>query len=122
MAFTDNRNKNDGAYFDLIGEKEKASVQEIITDFPDGVHITGCTVMKNKKKEEISAWTFAEDNSKFFFGGVVLTELAKSWIQDNGGTAEACSEALKKEQPLMKLIVKDSANGNHYTDYEIVEQ
>lgn len=120
MAFTDNR--NNGAYFDLIGEKEKVSVQEIITDFPDGVHITGCTVMKNKKKDEISAWTFAEDNSKFFFGGVVLTELAKSWIQENGGTAEACSEALKKEQPLMKLYVMVSANGNNYTNYEIVEQ
>lgn len=120
MAFKDNRNKKtEGELFDLLEGKEKISVQEIITDFPEGIHITGCTTMKNKKGEKISAWTFAEAPTKFFFGGVILTKLAEDWIADNGGTAKACSEGLAKEMPGMKLIMKDSASGNKYTDYEI---
>ncbi len=121
MAFKDNRKKTEGELFDLLEGKEKISVQEIITDFPLGIHITGCTTLKNKKGEKISAWTFAEAPKKFFFGGVILTKLAEEWISENGGTAKTCTEALAKEHPGMKLIMKDSASGNRYTDYEILE-
>lgn len=119
MAFKDYRNKKtEGELFNLLEGKEKISVQEIMTDF-EGIHITGCTTLKNKKGEKISAWTFAEAPKKFFFGGVILTKLAEDWIAENGGTAKACSEALAKETPGMKLIMKESASGNKYTDYEI---
>lgn len=121
MAFKDNRNKKtEGELFDLLEGKEKITVQEIVTDHPEGVHITGCTTLKNKKGDKISAFTFAEDPRKFFFGGVILTKLAEDWINENGGTSKECSEGLAKEQPLMRLIQKESASGNKYTDFEIM--
>lgn len=122
MAFSDNRQKNGGNFFNLIEGKTKVDVATIITDYPDGVHITGCTVMKNKRGEDISAFTFNEIPAGFFFGGVILTKLAKDWIENNGGTSEECTERLKKELPLMRLFTKNSASGNRYTDYEIIEE
>ena len=122
MAFKDNRNKKEeGTLFNLMEGKEKVDMQKIITDYPDGVHITGCTVLKNRKGEKISAFTFEEIPDGFFFGGVILTKLAEDWIADNGGTSEACSKELAKEKPCMRLFTKTSASGNRYTDYQIME-
>ena len=62
--------------------REKVAIEDIITDYPDGITITGVGFIT--LEDDVAVFNFAEDEGVFFFGGKVLTDLAKSWLYEIG--------------------------------------
>lgn len=122
MSFKDkavsNTQKN---FFNLTEGLEKIDVADIIKTFPEGITIDGVSLTLNKKKKtEVAVFTAKEIPGKFFFGGVVLTDLANTWNEDYNDFKK-CTEALKEEGGVkLRLFTVESKTGNSYTAYEVL--
>ena len=123
MSFANTAKKNnDAKYVNITEGKENIKTEELIAAFPEGVTVIGFTTLLNKKKEEISAFIFKENPGVFFFGGRVMTELAKKWAAEyNGNFVDANNALLAEGGVKLKLVRKTSKAGNVYTDYEVIE-
>ena len=101
--------------------REKASIEDIITDYPDGITITGVGFIQ--LEDEVAVFNFAEDEKVFFFGGKVLTDLAKAWLTEIGeGYQKVLNEELTKDGGCkIKLSRKKNKKNQFYTAYEVVE-
>lgn len=113
MAFT--RKKTE--FVNILEGKENIKIDELMKKFPKGIHITGASVIK-AKKGDCSAFTFEEDETKFFFGGVCFTDSVKKWISEHG-SVQAMNTALATDKPLMVISAHESKNGNTYYDFEM---
>lgn len=113
MAFT----KTKKQYVNITEGKNNIKIPEILKKYPDGIHITGCTIIK-AKKGDCSAWTFEEDASVFFFGGKVFTDTLNDWISEKGGIQNVNAE-MATDKPFIKIIECTSKEGNTYYDFEI---
>ena len=102
-------------------DREKVSIEDIITDYPDGITITGVGFIT--LEDDVAVFNFAEDEKVFFFGGKVLTDLAKSWRDEIGeGDVKVMNEELTKEGGCkLKLSRKKNKKNQFYTAYEVVE-
>lgn len=123
MSFADQAAKSSAntRFFAVTEGREAIKTADLIAKYPEGVTVTGFTTMPNKKGETISAFTFKEDPAAFFFGGMVLTELAKKWVSEYDENFVTASAALAAEGGVkLKLIRKKSKTGTEYTDYEVV--
>ena len=123
MSFADQAAKSSAntRFYSVTEGREAIKTADLIAKYPEGVTVIGFTTMPNKKGETISVFTFKEDPAAFFFGGMVLTELAKKWVSEYDGNFVAASTALAEEGGVkIKLIRKTSKTGKEYTDYEVV--
>ena len=79
MSFKETAKKATSGSFITEG-REKIDMEDVIRLYGKiGVTITGCDMLKDKKGNPFGAFTFKEDETKFFFGGQVLNEIAKEW-------------------------------------------
>ena len=103
-------------------DREKVNIEDIITDYPEGIRITAVGII-TVDNEDIAVFNFEEDPKAFFFGGKVLTDLAKDWISDIGdGDQAKTNEELKKDGGcVLKLSRKKNKKGQTYTAYEVIE-
>ena len=101
--------------------REKASIEDIITDYPEGITITGVGFIQ--LEDEVAVFNFAEDEKVFFFGGKVLTDLAKAWLTEIGeGDQKVLNEELTKDGGCkIQLSRKKNKKNQFYTAYEVVE-
>lgn len=104
--------------------REKVNIEDIITDYPEGIKITGVGII-TVDGEDIAVFNFEEDPQSFFFGGKVLTDLAKDWLNDEElgeGNLVTLNENLEKEGGcVLKLSRKKNKKGQTYTAYEVIE-
>lgn len=104
--------------------REKVNIEDIITDFPDGIKITGVGII-TVDGEDIAVFNFEEAPDSFFFGGKVLTDLAKDWLNDEdlgSGNLVTLNENLEKEGGcVLRLFRKRNKKGQSYTAYEVIE-
>lgn len=102
--------------------REKVNIEDIITDFPDGIKITGVGII-TVDGEDIAVFNFEEAPDSFFFGGKVLTDLAKDWLADIGqGDPKTLNEELEKDGGcVLRLFRKRNKKGQSYTAYEVIE-
>lgn len=103
-------------------DREKVNIEDIITDYPDGIRITAVGII-TVDNEDIAVFNFEEDPKAFFFGGKVLTDLAKEWISDIGdGDVDKTNEEMTKDNGcVLKLSRKKNKKGQTYTAYEVIE-
>ena len=116
MAYAKRKN----TYVNILEGRENIKPDEIMKKYPDGIHITGASVVKSRNGE-VGAFIFKEDVDKFFFGGKVLTDMLNDWIKE-AGNVSALNEKLPVDLPLMKLTWETSKTGNKYLDCEVIEQ
>ena len=121
MSFKETAKKATSGSFITEG-REKIDMEDVIRLYgKTGVTITGCDMLKDKKGNPFGAFTFKEDETKFFFGGQVLNEIAKEWVVDFDGDFKAMSSALADEGGVKVLLdTKKSKNGNTYTSVEVI--
>ena len=102
--------------------REKVNIEDIITDYPEGINVTGVGII-TVDGEDIWVFNFEEDPNSFFFGGKVLTDLAKVWLADiGGGDLKKMNEELEKDGGcVLKLSQKKNKKGQTYTAYEVIE-
>jgi hypothetical protein len=120
--FADVAKKNQKAGCPQMEDREKVNIEDIITDYPDGILITAVGII-TVDNEDIAVFNFEEDPKAFFFGGKVLTDLAKDWISDIGkGDIQATNEEMTKDGGcVLKLSRKKNKKGQTYTAYEVIE-
>lgn len=120
--FADVAKKNLNAGCPQMEGREKVDIEDIITDYPDGIRITAFGII-TVNNEDITVFNFEEDPKAFFFGGKVLTDLAKYWISDIGnGDIQATNEEMTKDGGcVLKLSRKKNKKGQTYTAYEVIE-
>lgn len=120
--FADVAKKNQKAGCPQMEDREKVNIEDIITDYPDGIRITALGII-TVDNDDIAVFNFEEDPKAFFFGGKVLTDLAKDWISDIGGGDQAETNAeLKKEGGcVLRLFRKKNKKGQTFTAYEVIE-
>lgn len=103
-----------------MADREKVTIEDIITDYPEGITITGVGFITIE--DDVAVFNFAEDPASFFFGGKVLTDLAKAWLDEIGeGDVNVLNEELKKEGGcVLKLSRKKNKKNQFYTAYEVI--
>lgn len=120
--FTEVAKKNQKAGCPQMEDREKVNIEDIITDYPFGIRITAVGII-TVDNEDIAVFNFEEDPKAFFFGGKVLTDLAKDWISDIGkGDIQATNDEMAKDGGcVLKLSRKKNKKGQTYTAYEVIE-
>lgn len=84
----------------IMEGREKISVAQLISQFPEGVTVIGIDMITTSHRGEESTYPvfiFAEDDTKFGFGGVVFKSIAESWIAAFEGDIAATNAALKAQ-------------------------
>lgn len=114
--------KNQKAGCPQMENREKVNIEDIITDYPEGINVTEVGII-TVDGEDIAVFNFEEDPNSFFFGGKVLTDLAKDWLADIGeGDLKKMNEELEKDGGcVLKLSRKKNKKGQTYTAYEVIE-
>ena len=114
--------KNQKAGCPQMDNREKVNIEDIITDYPEGINVTGVGII-TVDGEDIAVFNFEENPDSFFFGGKVLTDLAKDWLADIGeGDLKKMNEELEKDGGcVLKLSRKKNKKGQTYTAYEVIE-
>ena len=83
----------------LIEGKNKISVSEIIETYPEGITITSFDMIagtdQNGNSITYPVFVFAEDETRFGFGGKVLKGIVEAWIAAFDGDIEATSKSLQ---------------------------
>ena len=121
MSFKDKAKAVTAGSFITEG-REKIDMADVIRIYgKKGVTITGADELKDGKGGTFCAFTFKEDENKFFFGGAILNEIAGDWVVDYEGDYKAMSEELSAEGGVkVKLGTKKSKNGNTYTTVDVM--
>lgn len=77
----------------LMDGKERIGMDDLISEYPTGVTVTGFDML-NGEKGEYAVCVFSEDENKFFFAGSILTKIVKKWIQAFDGDIDNASHTL----------------------------
>lgn len=106
---------------EIMKGKTKKDVDELIGE---EITITGFDFLtatdKSGEAKEYVVCTYEEEPDCFFFGGTVLTKIAKAWVADFGSPEEA-SEALAAEGGCtIKMSMGKTKNGNRIVNVDII--
>lgn len=80
---------------ELLEGREKMTTEDIIKEYPNGVTITEVDMITCEIKGEENTFpvcTFKENKTSYFFGGIVLKKIIKSWINACGTIEEVNKE------------------------------
>lgn len=104
----------------LMDNREKLSMDDVISNYPSGVTVNGFDIVTSGDKS-YSVTTFSEDDSKFFFGGTVLTKIVTGWIAAFSGDIEKASDALRDSGGVrMQFSHGRTKNGKDVTMVKII--
>ena len=107
-------------FSELTVNREKTETDDIIKKYPDGITITGFDFVTTAK-DRYPVIVFAEDDTKFFFGGYLFTKLFDYWIEKSDGTVEEVSNYLKEIGGLrLRLFKTRTKAGNSLTNFEVL--
>lgn len=109
----------------IIEGKEKISVGDIINIYPDGITVTDFDMVTSTDRDgnpdTYPVFCFAEDTSKFGFGGSVFKTICEQWILNFDGDIETCSKALKAAGGVKMIFAQAKTKaGRNVTTIEIV--
>lgn len=99
---------------EVMQGKDKMSVEEIISKYPDGVTIVAFDIVENGQGEQYSVYNIAENSNIFCNGGTVLNKVFNKMIDAFGDIDNANAE-LTKEPLKVKLEKAKTKTGNNFT-------
>lgn len=77
----------------LMEGRDKMETKDIIEQYPDGVTVTAFD-MVGSGDEAYPVFVFAEEPTKFAFGGAVFKSIVLAWIENFEGSISDASAAL----------------------------
>ena len=102
----------------LMENREKIETSELVKKYPDGVHVKGCDVVETSDAR-YSVVIFAEDEGKYYNGGLVLTKIVDAWLQFD--TLEGINKELVKDPVKMKFSEgKTKTGGKNVTIIDVL--
>lgn len=109
----------------LIEGKTKISVSEIIESYPEGITLTSFDMVsstdQNGNPSNYPVFVFAEDSTKFGFGGTVLKNITSAWLESFEGDVDACAKALTANGGVkLKFAQGKTRNGRNITTIEVI--
>lgn len=117
--------KKETVLSEVMEDRTKLSVDEIIEKYPNGVTIIEFDIVtiEDPKKGSSTFPVFAikEDPETCFFGGAILSKIASEWANAYGGDIETASAELTKCGGVkIKMYAKKTKAGNNLTAVDII--
>lgn len=108
----------------IMEGREKVKMDEIMRAYPDGVTIIGFDFINGTDNKgnptTFPVLAFAEDQSKCFFGGAVLSKICAAWLA-GGDDTEAVSIALRDAGGVrMKFRETKTRTGNNLIAVDVL--
>ena len=105
----------------LMVNREKISTDDIVGNYPDGITINAFDIV-NISVDSFPVFTFKEDDSKFAFGGAILSNIVDSWVEQFDGDILAASNALNDAGGVrIKFVKSRTKSGNNITLVKVIE-
>lgn len=111
----------------ILEGREKLTVEEIISRYPDGVTVTGADLLTGKHGTYAAA-TFAEEDGFYFNGGKSFTDIVKEWAKPytpEGSTVPDCVimsvDLAEAGGVKMRFEKTKTQSGNNFTKVEVVD-
>lgn len=104
----------------LMENKERMSIDDVISTYPDGVTINGFDMISTGG-DSYPVLTFSEDDTKFIFGGAIMNNICHGWLEHFEGDTESANSALKASGGVSIRFTKSrTKSGNNITLPEIL--
>lgn len=100
--------------------RNKVDVNDIIAAYPNGFTVDSID-MANGKDGDFAIVSIKEDNNIFFFGGSVLTQVVRSWVEYCSGDIDAVNAGLAEEPVKLKLSHARSKAGRTYVAVTVID-
>ena len=106
---------------ELMENREKIQTGEVIKNFPDGITLNAVDVIKTSDAE-YPVFTFVEDSTKFYYGGIVLSKIVDEWLQEYNGDLGMLNHDLAESGGVkVKLTETKTRDGkNNITEVEVI--
>lgn len=108
----------------LLNGRKTINTDEIIRNYPNGITVTDFDFIKSTNKagetESYPVLCFAEDNTKAFFGGTVMSNICWAWVDAYAGDVKAASDDLHATGGVHVRFAKTrTKNGNTVTSVTV---
>lgn len=100
--------------------REKVEMEELIRVFPDGVTVTQFDFIPGDNGD-FAVCAFKEDEKTFFFGGKILTDMCKAWVEGYAGTKEASADLTAEGGVKLRFKRSKTKANRDVTLVEVVE-
>lgn len=104
---------------EILVNRKKIKVEDIIFNYSNGVHINGFDMLNNDE-DTFPVFTFEEDESKYFYGGFILKKMIDGMLNTLGGDFNELNKMLADEPLHIKLKTGKTKKGRDITEVEIV--
>ncbi len=99
--------------------RESMKIVDIIAKYPNGICITSIA-QRMYDGRTYPVFTFAEEPSKYFSGGIALSQLVDGMIDEYDGNLAELNRDLQKEYLKIKLMKTRTKRGYNFTKAIIV--
>lgn len=107
-------------FSELTIDRQKVDTDYIIKNHVDGITIIGFDIVETKT-ERYPIIVFKEEPDKFFFGGMLFTQLFDAFCEQSGGTVAEVSDYMEKIGGLkVKLEKTRTKSGNNITKFTVL--
>ena len=106
---------------ELMENRKKIQTGEVIKSFPDGITLNAVDVIKTSDAK-YPVFTFLEDSSRFYCGGIVLSKIVDTWLKAYNGDLGMLNHDLAESGGVkVKLTETKTRDGkNNITEVEVV--
>ena len=109
----------------IMEGREKITTEDIIKNFPDGITITEFDIVTtpdaNGNPSTYPVIAFAEDSTKFLYGGKALNDVVTTWLANFEGDVETTSNALKAAGGVkIQLTAGKTKQGRNFTRVDVI--
>ena len=106
---------------ELMENREKIQTGEVIKNFPDGITLNAVDVIKTSDAK-YPVFTFVEDSTKFYCGGIVLSKIVDTWVKEYNGDLGMLNHDLAECGGVkVKLTETKTRDGkNNITEVEVI--
>lgn len=100
--------------------REKVEVEELMRVFPEGVTVTQFDFLPGDNGE-FAVCGFKEDENAFFFGGKILTDMCKAWVEGYADTKESSADLTAEGGVKLRFKRSKTKANRDVTLVEVVE-
>lgn len=107
---------------ELMVNREKIQTSEVIKNFPDGITLNAVDIIRTSGVMTYPVFTFVEDSSRFYCGGVVLSKIVVTWLDEYNGDLGLLNHDLAESGGVkVKLTEGKTRDGkNNITEVEVI--
>lgn len=106
---------------ELMANREKIQTGEVIKNFPDGITLNAVDLI-HTSDTTYPVFTFLEDPSRFYCGGIVLSKIVDKWVEEYNGDLGMLNHDLSESGGVkVKLTETKTRDGkNNITEVEVI--